>query len=67
MSYQTTGTNPMPCGYRELYPEMEALLAEYLEDGKRKRLQESSIHLHDKIDTTFYPLWLTQAAQRRRQ
>lgn len=43
----------MPCGYHELNPEMEALLAEYLEDGKRKGLQESSIHLHDKIGHYF--------------
>lgn len=28
-------------------------LAEYLEDGKRKGLQESSIHLHDKIGHYF--------------
>ncbi len=33
----------MPCGYRERNPEMEAFLAEYLKDGRRKGLQESSI------------------------
>ena len=53
MSYQTNGTNTVPYGYRELNPEMEALLAEYLENGKRKGLQESSIHLHDKIGHYF--------------
>lgn len=53
MSCQTKGTNTVPCGYCELNPEMEALLAEYLEDGKRKGLQESSIHLHDKIGHYF--------------
>ncbi len=49
MGYHTRETNTVPCGYHELNPEMEVLLAEYLEDGKRKGLQESSIHLHDKI------------------
>ncbi len=67
MGYHTRETNTVPCGYHELNPEMEALLAEYLEDGKRKGLQESSIHLHDKIGHYFYPPWLIQAAQRRRQ
>ncbi|MEH2946154.1 hypothetical protein [Sporofaciens sp. JLR.KK001] len=53
MGYHTRETNTVPCGYHELNPEMEALLAEYLEDGKRKGLQESSIHLHDKIGHYF--------------
>lgn len=43
----------MPCGYQELLPEMAAFLTEYLEDGKRKGLQESSLHLHDKIGHYF--------------
>lgn len=53
MGYHTRETNTVPCGYHELNPEMEALLAEYLEDGKRKGLQESSIHLHDKTGHYF--------------
>lgn len=53
MSHQTTETNPIKCEYRELNPEMETFLEKYLEDGRRRGLQESSIHLHDKIGHYF--------------
>lgn len=53
MSYQTKGTNTVPCGYREPNPEKETFLVEYLKDGRRKGLQESSIYLHDKIGHYF--------------
>lgn len=53
MDQQTNENKPTPCRYQELNPEMDALLAGYLEDGRRKGLQESSVHLHDKIGHYF--------------
>ena len=53
MKQKTNENRPTTCGYQELNPEMDALLAGYLEDGRRKGLQESTIHLHDKIGHYF--------------
>lgn len=50
---QQTENNPTTCRYQELKPEMATFLAEYLDGGRRKGLQESSIHLHDKIGHYF--------------
>lgn len=49
MRQQTKLNAAIPCRYQELLPEMDAFLAEYLEAGRRKGLQESTLHLHDKI------------------
>lgn len=53
MKLKTNENKPTTCGYQELNPEMDALLARYLEDGQRKGLQESTLHLHDKIGHYF--------------
>lgn len=53
MKQQTNENKPTPCGYQKLNPEMESFLAGYLEDGRRRGLQESSVHLHDKIGHYF--------------
>ena len=53
MMQKTNENKPIPCMYQELNPEMEDLLAAYLEDGRRRGLQESTIHLHDKIGHYF--------------
>lgn len=53
MYQQTSENTPIPCRYQELNPEMDAFLRAYLEDGRRKGLQGSSIHLHDKIGHYF--------------
>lgn len=53
MKQQTNENNQASCRYQELNPEMDAFLAGYLEDGRLKGLQESSIHLHDKIGHYF--------------
>ena len=39
MKLKTNENKPTTCGYQELNPEMDALLARYLEDGQRKGLQ----------------------------
>ena len=49
MNQQTNENTPTLCRYQELNPEMDAFLRTYLEDGWRRGLRESSIHLHDKI------------------
>ena len=53
MCQQTNENDIASCRYQELNPEMDAFLSEYLEDGRRKGLQESTIHLHDKIGHYF--------------
>lgn len=53
MRQQTKLNAAIPCRYQELLPEMDAFLAEYLEAGRRKGLQESTLHLHDKIGHYF--------------
>ena len=53
MNQQTKGNTPTPCRYQELNPEMDIFLKTYLEDGRRRGLQESSVHLHDKIGHYF--------------
>ena len=53
MMQKTNENKPIPCMYQELNPEMEDFLAAYLEDGRRRGLQESTIHLHDKIGHYF--------------
>ena len=58
MGYQTKETNKVPCGYRELNPEMRALLAEYLEDGKHKFRKAASISLcRQSPRLSGLPLW----------
>lgn len=56
MNQQTNENNSTSCSYQELNPEMDAFLQGYLEEGRRKGLQESTIHLHDKIGHYFYSL-----------
>lgn len=53
MCQQTKQNATTPCSYQELLPEMAAFLAEYLETGRQKGLQESTVHLHDKIGHYF--------------
>lgn len=53
MNQQTNENTPTPCRYQELNPDMDAFLTEYLEDGRRRGLRDSSIHLHDKIGHYF--------------
>ena len=53
MNQQTNENNSTSCSYQELNPEMDAFLQGYLEEGRRKGLQESTIHLHDKIGHYF--------------
>lgn len=53
MNQQTNENTPTLCRYQELNPEMDAFLRTYLEDGWRRGLRESSIHLHDKIGHYF--------------
>ena len=53
MMQKTNENKPIPCMYQELNPEMEDFLAAYLEDGRRRGLRESTIHLHDKIGHYF--------------
>ncbi len=53
MCQQTKPNAATLCRYQELLPEMDAFLAEYLEAGRRKGLQESALHLHDKIGHYF--------------
>ena len=56
MRQKTNENKSTSCVYQELNPEMDAFLAGYLEDGRHRGLRESTIHLHDKIAITFYPL-----------
>ncbi|MDY5478025.1 MAG: hypothetical protein SPG10_14535, partial [Enterocloster clostridioformis] len=51
MRQQTKLNAAIPCRYQELLPEMDAFLAEYLEAGRRKGLQESTLHLAGNIGT----------------
>lgn len=67
MGYHTRETNTVPCGYHELNPEMEALLAEYLKTGNARGFRKAASIFTIRLGTTFYPPWLIQAAQRRRQ
>ena len=53
MCQQTNENDIASCRYQELNPEMDVFLSEYLEEGRRKGLQESTIHLHDKIGHYF--------------
>ena len=53
MKQKVNENKPISSGYQELNPEMDAFLAGYLEDGRRRGLQESTIHLHDKIGHYF--------------
>ena len=48
MNQQTNENNSTSCSYQELNPEMDAFLQGYLEEGRRKGLQESTIHLRRK-------------------
>lgn len=53
MRQQTKRNAATPCRYQELLPEMDAFLAEYIEAGRKNGLQESTLHLHDKIGHYF--------------
>lgn len=53
MNESSEQTTALPCRYQELHPALENFLSEYLADGQRKGLKESSIHLHDKIGRYF--------------
>lgn len=53
MKQKTNESKPISSGYQKLNPEMDAFLASYLEDGRRRGLRESTLHLHDKIGHYF--------------
>lgn len=50
---KSTQPDAPACKFQELLPEMDALLMAYLQNSRRRGLQESTIHLYNRIGKYF--------------